>query len=178
MPVPEQFPADVVACFLDIVEQKQTSGRVKEGSISKALFVQVVLFSDFLQAEPDFMSRLLRERQAVEAMKLQKAAVFAHPPELWGLPLVQKFFGACATEGERVEALKWIVSGPEAFYTALNCRRSQLSLYSVTQTIVGAGAVGQVAPWQLTAAMTPSLCLVWLRALHLINGKVHVGKSA
>ncbi|KAK9787117.1 hypothetical protein WJX73_005662 [Symbiochloris irregularis] len=110
MPVPAQFSPEVVACFLEVVQHRQTTGQFQQSRVPKALYVPVFLFSDFLE---------------------------------------------------------------EAFFKNLACPDVGISTGEATCIIIEAAALGQIHPWQISK-MQPALCLVWLRTMQLIDGKLKV----
>lgn len=49
MPIPAQFETEVVACFLGVVQQRQTTGQFEDSCVPFSLLVPLVLLSDFLE---------------------------------------------------------------------------------------------------------------------------------
>lgn len=156
-----------IVCLSDFLQVKAASpchgiaGCLQSTLISSACFPHSGLPFVRLQAEQDFMARLLRHPHALEAMKLDRATVFAQPPEVFGEELAMSLFHLVSTEREKAAVLKWIVTGKRAFFQVSACNKTAITPCMATNIIVMAGAVGTVSKLHTVVAYDCKLDDLW-----------------
>ncbi|KAK9793713.1 hypothetical protein WJX73_005632 [Symbiochloris irregularis] len=171
--VPAEHSAEAVGCFVRLIEDVQTAGKIRAGTLTSELYVEVFLIADFLQAKPELISKLRGFKGASEAMLQQRATVMSRAPEMWGATLASRMYTR-AQPVDRLEILKWFMRGSKVFCHNIAARISTTvsvtHLQTVTEHLFLAGkeAMAKIRPHQLTACPYAG-CLAWQRLL------VHLG---